>query len=773
MAISQVGKGACPRCFVSVRSFFMQRILPKIFLLVATVLVVGTLFSLASAQPRRPNAGMSPADILRIASVSDAQISPNGQWVVYTVSTVEGNETVSTLWLARVGTNLVNVPTNTPPPTGQRRPTTDWPDERSAPASKLVSGWKATNPRWSPDSSKLAFLGELNSQRGIWVMNLESSEPRERAPRFIAEVQTTNFFITYAGESLAWAPDSKRIAYVSATEDTTSAIEDMNETPETVHHDDPRVIDRIQYKSRTSFSDKRRTHVWITSIEKPEPRQLTSGDFYDHAITFSPNGDEIAFLSNHEPDPDANNNSDIFAVDMHGEVRQITATKGCEYEPAWSPDGKWIAYIATKRDITTIDSVAEDTHVWVITAAGSSSRELTGDQDRRARNPQWMPDGNSILYLAGDYGSTTIYRIDVANRHIGAFSLQADRAEEIHGIFLDDKRPFDEQDGPRRAFQISSFSGAKHPIRSGAIVGRNDYAWPIAFTLSDNIVPPEVYVAAGASLPISRPSAHNQVIRSMHFLSSSEINFKSFDGTPIQGWLMKPIDWRADRKYPLILSIHGGPHGMSGWAFNPTFQVYAARGYAVLYLNPRGSNGYGQKLSDGTLNEWGGGDYKDLMAGVDEALRKYSWIDKDRMGVTGASYGGFMTNWIITQTPRFKAAVSAASVSNLISFYSTSLYQDLIHAEFGGFPWDNYEQLWQWSPLRYVRQAQTPTLFIHGEQDNDVHITQAEEMYTALKRRGVETVLVRYPREGHGLREPKHRVDALERTLAWFDRYLK
>jgi dipeptidyl aminopeptidase/acylaminoacyl peptidase len=193
----------------------------------------------------------------------------------------------------------------------------------------------------------------------------------------------------------------------------------------------------------------------------------------------------------------------------------------------------------------------------------------------------------------------------------------------------------------------------------------------------------------------------------------------------------------------------------------------------VLYLNPRGSSGYGQKFSDGTINEWGGGDYRDLMAGVDEVLRKNSWVDGERLGVTGGSYGGFMTNWIITQTPRFRGAVTVASLSNLISFYSTSLYQDLIHAEFGGFPWDNFDLLWQWSPLRYVRQVQTPTLFIHGENDNDVHITQAEEMYMALKRRGVETVLVRYPREGHGLREPKHRVDALERTINWFDRYVK
>jgi dipeptidyl aminopeptidase/acylaminoacyl peptidase len=261
-------------------------------------------------------------------------------------------------------------------------------------------------------------------------------------------------------------------------------------------------------------------------------------------------------------------------------------------------------------------------------------------------------------------------------------------------------------------------------------------------------------------------------MRSVLISVPEKLNFNSFDGTQIQGWLIKPIGWREGQRYPLILNIHGGPHGMYGYAFNPTFQVYAARGYAVLYLNPRGSNGYGQKFSDGTLREWGGGDYKDLMMGVDEALRRFTWIDPQRMGVTGGSYGGFMTNWIVTQTPRFKAAVAVASLSNLISFYGTSLYQDLIHAEFG-LPWDDYDQLWRWSPLRYVRQAQTPTLLLHGEEDNDVHITQAEEMYMALRRRGVETQLVRYPREGHGFQEPRHRVDALERTISWFDKFLK
>jgi dipeptidyl aminopeptidase/acylaminoacyl peptidase len=263
------------------------------------------------------------------------------------------------------------------------------------------------------------------------------------------------------------------------------------------------------------------------------------------------------------------------------------------------------------------------------------------------------------------------------------------------------------------------------------------------------------------------------MVAGLSLVKPENVRFKSFDGAEVEGWLMRPLNFQAGKKYPVVLFIHGGPHGMYGYGFSHSNQVYAARGYAVLYLNPRGSSGYGQKFSDGCVNNWGGGDYQDLMKGVDHVLAKYDWVDANRLGVTGGSYGGFMTNWVVTQTTRFKAAIAVASLSNLISFYSTSLYQDLIHVEFKGFPWDNYDLLWKYSPLRYIKNVQTPTLLIHGEQDMDVHITQAEEMYTALKQRGIEAVLVRYPREGHGLREPAHRIDYMNRSLAWFDRLLR
>ena len=725
-------------------------ILPALFILLA-----------ATALPAQSQRAMTAADILRVAAVSDAQISPDGEWVVYTLSTTETNETRSTLWLVRARRNaLVTRPDED-----------DAPFERAAPVQLLAPGWSASNPRWSPDSKRIAFRATQQERSGIWVISLG-----DRQPRLVAPVRETNFFITYAGESISWSPDSRRIAFISATEETrVGERPELARTPSRAGAaDDPRVVDRIQYKSRTSFSDRARTHVWVVEVDaslagdERAIRQLTAGQFYDHALTWSPRGDEVAFLSNHEPDPDANNNSDIFAVDMSGRVRQITNTAGCEYEPAWSPDGKWIAYTATRRDVTTIDSVAEDAHVWVIDAGGGAGRELTTTLDRRARSPRWSPISNGIYFLAGDRGQNNIYFTRLSNGPV--WKVISSSTAGFRDLPPTQPRPA----------QISSFSLNARYVTVEKGLDYTYSAVTLAFTLSDAVHPAEVWTAqsldslSAPSRRMRRLTAHNDAFMRLLTLSESEpVKFTSFDGTPVEGWLMKPVGWREDRHYPLILSIHGGPHGMSGYSFNPTFQVYAARGYAVLYLNPRGSSGYGQKFSDGTLREWGGGDYRDLMMGVDEALRTRSWIDPERLGVTGGSYGGFMTNWIITQTTRFKAAVSQASVSNLISFYATSLYQDLIQAEFGGFPWDDYDLLWRWSPLRYVKQAQTPTLLIHGEADNDVHITQAEEMYTALKRRGIETVLVRYPREGHGLREPLHRVDALERTLAWLDRFLK
>ena len=458
------------------------------------------------------------------------------------------------------------------------------------------------------------------------------------------------------------------------------------------------------------------------------PRAVTSGEFDEHSIAWGGDGSEIVFLSNRQKDPDATLNYDIYGVNVAtGAVRQITRTAGVEMAPAVSPDGRSIAYLATTRRLTTIDSVAEDSHVWVAPIDGGAPRELNRAQDRRSAAPRWSRDGKQVYYLASDRGRTSVYRVPAPG---GAVESITSRDAQVTWF---------DADADGRLTTVESAPAAPAEVKRGDdwLTTRNrdvTAAWRLA--------PPESFW------------------------------FNSFDGTRVQGWIYLP---QGSDKVPMILSIHGGPHGSFGYGFNPAPHFYAGRGYATLTINPRGSSGYGQRFSDGSIGNWGGGDYRDLMAGADFVLRKHAArLDPARLGVTGASYGGFMTNWIVTQTPRFKAAVSVASVSNMISFYATSLYQDLVHAEFNGYPWDgaNFDTLWRWSPLRHIGNARTPTMFLHGENDNDVHITQAEEMYTALRQRGIDAALVRYPREGHGFTEPKHRVDAATRTVEWMDRYL-
>jgi dipeptidyl aminopeptidase/acylaminoacyl peptidase len=656
---------------------------------IALAFAIISVLAIAAQAKRAP----LPDDLFAIKDAGDARLSPDGATVVYTVTSMdrEKNGYVSNLWLVPAG---------------------------GGPTAQLTSGEASdSTPRWSPDGKKIAFASNREGKSALWIVDVASREVR-----MIAPWERSNFFLSKAGEMFCWSPDSKQIAFVAV------------EKPGQAESTDPRVITRAQYKTRTSFSDNLRSHIFLVSIDGGSVRQLTRGPYDEHSICWSPQGDEIVFLSNREQDPDSNLNYDIFAVEVMKAVeRRLTQTRGVEFAPAWSPDGEFITYTATKRNTTTIDSVAEDTHVWVIDRKGNEAKEVSAALDRRASAPQWSSDGNSIYFLAGDHGKTIIYRV---GREGGAVTPVLDGQ-----------------------YQIGSLTVA---------------AGSLAFTRTDETAPAEIYSAKSAGGEMRKlTSVNTDTLAELNFVKSENLRFKSFDGAEIEGWLIRPADLQAGKKCPVILTIHGGPHGMYGYSFNLTNQIYAARGYAVLYINPRGSTGYGQKFSDGCVNEWGGGDYQDLMKGVDYALAKYNWLDQNRLGVTGGSYGGFMTNWVITQTPRFKVAVASASLSNLISFYATSLYQDLIHVEFKGYPWDNYDLLWKYSPIRYAKDVTTPTMFIHGEQDNDVHITQAEEMYMALKRRGIETVMVRYPREGHGLREPLHRLDQINRMLAWFDRFIK
>lgn len=652
-------------------------------LFVTALLYSGALF--AQMQP------MTPEATIGIPAIDEVRISPDGAQAIFTVTTADLAQNRSTTRLMRLTIS-----------SGKSRNVANAPDEPH-------------DLQWSPNSKQVAFLGNRDGHGGVWVLTISSGKLRR-----VCAYERGNAFLSKAGSMLAWSPDGAQLAFAGTTEPEPP-------TP------DPIVITRIQYKGRTALSDNRRSHLYVVRAAGGSPRQLTRGDTDEHSIAWGGDGSEIIFLSNHEPDPDAKLNYDIFAVNVAtGTVRQLTHTPGVEFDPAISPDGRFIAYTATTRDITTIDSIAEDAHVWLVPVTGGAGRELNAALDRRSFRPLWSSDSQFILCTVADHGKLAVYRVARAG---GASTALFDRP-----------------------MQVSSLTVANN----GTILA----------VVTSPTAPPEVYrLDVNPAVPLTH-------LNKVQWAPSAPrvIHFRSFDGTPIEGWFYPPLVSPSRGRIPMILTIHGGPHeGMFGYRFQSSIEAYAGRGYATLAINPRGTTGYGQKFTDGCVGNWGGGDYKDLMAGVDFVLKAHPEIDPERLGVTGASYGGFMTNWVVTQTTRFKAAVAVSSLSDLISFYATSLYQDLIHADFGGFPWDDdhYALLWKWSPLAHVKRATTPTLLLHGEQDNDVHITQAEEMYTALRRRGIPAELVRYPREGHGFREPRHRADAVSRTLAWMDRFLK
>ena len=654
-------------------------------ILLVLPLAVGTL----AAQARRP---WREADIETLFSVSEPSLRPDGVQLVYVRSRADLTTNANRSEIVLVVTE----------------------------SGRAIAQWDGGSPRWSPNGREIAYAAGRDGRTGIWIRNVEAGTDRLLA----ATSQTDAWLGRGAAKNFEWSPDGQWIGFVAA--------EPAGPPPAS----DVRVFSRIMFKTGTGFTDNRRTHVWVVAAQGGTPRLLTPGSFDEHSIAWAPDSKRLAFISDRSADSDNTFSNDIFVIDVGtGLLSRITETPSAEFSPAWSPDGKWIAFEGWVRTNNTKDSPAEDSKAYVVAAAGGPARRLVPGLDRRITEISWLPAGDGVLFTAGDRGAIHIFKGGLA-----------------------DSLPTLLVGGPAQS-------------RAPSV---DPKAARLVFVRSETARPPEVYLEdLGSGRERALTSLNEALRREVALQDAETFWFRSFDGTAVQGWLMKPVGFVPGSKYPLILNIHGGPHSAYGYSFSDRTQQQASAGFGVLYINPRGSIGYGQAFSDGSLLNWGGGDFQDLMNGLDDAIARNAWIDPTRLGVTGGSYGGFMTNWVITQTPRFKAAVAAASISNLISFYGTSLYTDLVEAEFRGLPWKNYGMLWQWSPLAHVEGVTTPTLFLHGENDHDVPITQAEEMYVALRKQGVDATLARYPDEGHGFRQPKHVADSNRRLLDWFEKYLK
>ena len=580
---------------------------------------------------------------------------------------------------------------------------------------------QVSDPQWSPDGTKLAFRGNINGQSGIFYITTG-----DNTPKFVAPVYSSNHFLGHsAKKNYAWSPDGKYIAYVGA---------DAEKAQVKIDPAAPKVIERILYKSRTSFSDNVLTKIHLVEVASGNVKVLTDDKFDSHSLTWAPDSKRIAYVSNHTSDPDNNYNNDLFIVDIsNSNVKQITNTIGTEHNPNWSPDGKYILYPATIRPLNTKDSSPEDLKLYLYQVANGEVTCLTTDLDERLSGGEWMDDSKHFYFGFPRHGKRVLYKGSIDGK---TFTPVIDKEASVGAVNVSNKR--------------------------------------ISFTMSDFNSANEVYISDNEGKTVTQlTNESSNWLKDKDLSKKESFWFKSHDGVDVQGFIAYPANVPAGTKIPVIQRIHGGPHGAFGYSYTDIVEVLTGKGYAVVFINPRGSTGYGQKFSDGTYQAWGGGDYLDLMKGLDYALEKYPFLDKNRMGVTGGSYGGFMTNWVVTQTDRFKAAVTSASVSNLISFYGTSIYPDLIETEFNGMPWDNYSLLWHFSPMAHINKVKTPTLIVHGENDMDVPITQAEEFFIGLKKVGIPTRFVRYPNEGHGMAQPKNRLHNNKELLAWFDKYLK
>ena len=582
-----------------------------------------------------------------------------------------------------------------------------------------------SSPEWSPDGKYLSFTASRgeDSESQVWLLDRRGGEAQQ-----LTEVKQ-------GVGGYEWSPDGSKLLLTIRDPDTTAASGesgggDRNRVRE------PWVIDRLQIKrdGRGYLTDTRKTHLYVFDVKTKELTQVTSGRWDESSPAWSPDGSKIAFVSNRTDDPDANSNSDIWVVaanntDKGGTLTRITDYQGGDGNPTWSPDGNWIAYTTGINDPRY--GAFETNHLAVIASDGRGERRiLTEALDRNVGSPEFTPDGRGILVSVSDEGDGHVARIEVET---GAVTRLI--AGEI---------------------QASGYSAGPDGL--------------LATVISQYHVPGEVFLQQGEQRT-QLTHVNDSLVAALDLASVRNIHFNSPDGAQIEGWVFFPPGYREGTRYPTILRIHGGPNGMYGVSFNFEAQLLAAHGYLVLITNPRGSSGYGREFGFALWQQWGIPDFQDVMAGVDYVVAQ-GWADPDRLGVGGWSYGGILTNYVITKSNRFKAAISGASMGLLVANFGVDHYQ-LGNEREWGLPWEN-RQMWEdLSAWNDIDDVTTPTMFMGGESDWNVPVLNSEMMYQALKRRGVETRLVVYPGQPHGLRIPSYNKHRYEEYLAWYDRYVK
>jgi dipeptidyl aminopeptidase/acylaminoacyl peptidase len=666
-------------------------------LVVASLLVI----ALAGAAVAQTTVEWSPELQVKLKAAGTPRVSPDGKRVLYTVSeavmTADKSEYVTQIWMAMLDAKAK--------PNGAQA---DLP--RSV---QLTFGEKSsTNPKWSPDGNWIAFTSNRkDNKNNLYLLNLNGGEAEP-----LTEVKTsvTNF---------EWSPDGRSIAFLMSDAKT-----DEEEKNDKAKNDFRWVDENIKMSRLYTIT------VQKDANGKREPRKLTTENYNVAEFDWSADGSRIAF--SHVKSPLANDwtTSDISILEISsGKVTALANTPAAESSPVYSPDGKWIAVLASDNP----PRWAQSGNIQIFPASGGAPKTVATSYDGQPGIAGWSADGERIYFGEPKGTGTQLYVVDVA----------ANRIDEIK--------------------VTPAVYGGLNLNLSGTMFG---------FVRQTSDTPGDIFVAAAADLAPVQITRVNAGVKLPAVGRTEVIRWKSKDGKEIEGLLTYPVGYQTGQRVPLILNIHGGPAGVFQQTFLGGRGVYplatfAARGYAILRPNPRGSSGYGTEFRRANLKDWGMGDYQDLMTGVDHVIAM-GVADPARLGVMGWSYGGFMTSWVVTQTKRFKAASAGAPVTNLMSFNGTADIPGFVPDYFGGQSWEIIDVYQKHSPMFNVKGVSTPTMVQHGEADVRVPISQGYEFYNALKAQGVPARMLVLPRQPHGPNEPKMQLAAMKSNLEWFEKYI-
>jgi dipeptidyl aminopeptidase/acylaminoacyl peptidase len=586
-------------------------------------------------------------------------------------------------------------------------------------------------PRWSHDGTRIAFLSTRDGAPQIYVAHADGSNARKvtSVPEGVAE--------------FVWSPDGKLFAFTTAVYPDCQDLKCVEQRSHEAEQSKVKAViaDRLLFRHWDTFQRGKRSHLFVVSSEGGEPKDLTPGD-YDvppfslgdpTAFAFSPDSKEIAFARNTDKVEAISTNNDLFIVPVTGgEAKRITGNNtGSDTTPRYSPDGRYIAYRSQARQGYEADRF----RLMLYDRQAGTSRELSTGFDRWVSDLAWSPDSKRLFLTVEDRGRESIYSAPLSGDKFGTL-----------------------------------VSGATN---SGLTVSADGRA--LAFTRSSARLPAEVFKASADGSDAAQLTRTNEALMSQLNLGAVEdVEYTGALKAKVHGFVVKPPQFDASKKYPMVLLIHGGPQGawLDSWGYRWNPQMFAARGYVTVLLNPHGSTGYGQAFTEQISGDWGGAVYEDLMKGVDHVV-KLGYVDANRIGAAGGSYGGYMVNWMLGHTDRFKAFVSHAGVYNLTSMYGVTEELWFTEWEFKGNPWDNPQLYTKWSPHLYAKNFKTPTLVVHGELDYRVPVGEGLQLFTTLQRRGVPSKLLYYPDEGHWILKPQNSELWYKTVLDWFDQWLK